>query len=176
MTIFFLNNNVIAIGWKEFGDLSKISNSREAFKERYIKIYPNEKKGAIATCAGMLYRFMYEIQIGDYVIFPSKVNREIYIGIVEGEYSYVPEASEYVQQRKVKWLKHFPRTVFSQGALYEVGSAMALFTVKNYAEDYLQALNKDFKKSDGVPVDEDESVGATAEQIQESTKDFIMMA
>ena len=53
---------------------------------------------------------------------------------------------------------------------------MALFTVKNYAEEYLQALNKDFKKSDGVPVDEDESVGATAEQIQESTKDFIMMA
>ena len=170
----FLNNNVIAIGWKDFGDLSQIANSREAFKEHYTEVYPDDKKGAIATCAGMLYRFMYEIQIGDYVIFPSKVNREINIGIVEGDYSYVPDATEYVQQRKVKWLKHLPRTVFSQGALYEVGSAMTLFTVKNYAEEYMQALNKDFKKTDGVPVDEDESVGATAEQIQESTKDFII--
>lgn len=170
----FLNDNVIAIGWKQFGDLSKLDNSRDSFKEQYSKVYPNEKKGSIATCAGMLYRFIYEVQIGDYVVYPSKINREINIGIIEGEYSYVADAAEYVQQRKVKWLKHFPRIVFSQGALYEVGSAMTLFAVKNYADEYLAALDKDFKTSDAVSVDENENVAATADQIQESTKDFII--
>lgn len=67
----------------------------------------------------MLYRFIYEMQIGDYVVFPFKLDRMINIGIVEGEYHYEPKAPEYVQQCKVKWLKHLPRTLFSQGALYE---------------------------------------------------------
>ena len=31
----FLNNNVIAIGWKAIGDLSLIEADREAFKEKY---------------------------------------------------------------------------------------------------------------------------------------------
>lgn len=170
----FLNNNVIAIGWRQFGDLSKIENSRDAFKEHYTEVYPAEKKGSIATCAGMLYRFIYEVQIGDYIVYPSKINREINIGVVESDYMFIADAADYVQQRKVKWIKHFPRTVFSQGALYEVGSAMTLFAVKNYADEYLAALDKDFKKSEAVSEDEDESVAATAEQIQESTKDFII--
>ena len=29
----FLHNNIIAIGWKEFGDCSSIEPTREAFKE-----------------------------------------------------------------------------------------------------------------------------------------------
>lgn len=96
----------------------------------------------------------------------------INIGMVEGEYYYEPSAPEYVQQRKVKWLKHLPRTLFSQGALYESGSFMSLFLIKNYADEYLAALDNNFKKS--VIDTEDETVGATAEEIIESTKDFVL--
>ena len=127
----FLNNNVIAIGWKAIGDLSLIEADREAFKEKYKQAFPDSKPQAVPTSAGMLFRFAHEMQIGDYVVFPSKFNREINIGIVEGEYTYVDSNSEYVQRRKVKWLKHLPRTAFSQGALYEVGSALSLFLIKN---------------------------------------------
>lgn len=171
----FLQKDVIAIGWKEMGDLSKIDANRDAFKEKYLQIYPDAKKGSVANGAGMLYRFVYEVQIGDYVVFPSKIDRMINLGVVEGGYEYDADAAEYVQQHKVKWLKHIPRTAFSQGALYEVGSAMSFFTIKNYADEYLTALDKGFKKTalttDG---EEDESVGATAEEIVESTKDFIL--
>lgn len=168
----FLKGNVIAIGWADMGDLSKIEPTREAFKEKYVLTYPNAKKGNIANGAGMLYRFCLETQIGDYVVFPSKSNREINIGVINGEYFYDPSQREYVQTRKVKWLKHLPRTSFSQGALYEIGSAMSYFSVKNYAYELLAALDKDFKK---IPPDiEDESVAATADEIIESTKDFIL--
>lgn len=70
----------------------------------------------------------------------------INIGIVQGEYTYVESAYEYVQQRDVKWIKHIPRTAFSQGALYEIGSAMSLFAVKKYEDEYLASLDKNFKK------------------------------
>ena len=66
----FLHDNVIAIGWREIGDLSKIDASRDAFKVRYSEMIPDAKKGSIATCSGMLYRFIHEVQVGDYVVFP----------------------------------------------------------------------------------------------------------
>lgn len=171
----FLQKSVIAIGWKDMGDLSKIEASREAFKEHYMQVYPDAKKGSVANGAGMLYRFAHEVQVGDYVVYPSKIDRMINLGTVESEYIYDGDAVEYVQQHKVKWLKHLPRTAFSQGALYEIGSAMSFFSVKNYSDEYLAALDKNFKKT-AVTTDteEDESVGATAEEIVESTKDFIL--
>lgn len=171
----FLNSNVIAIGWKNFGDLSQVEASREAFKARYEKVYPEAPKGSIPTGAGMLYRFMYEMQIGDYVIFPSKSNRQINLGQVESDYFYVPDAAEYVQQRRVKWLKHLPRTALSQGARYEIGSSLTLFTVKNYADEYMAALEGEFPRNALVDAgEEDESIGATAEDIVENTRDFIL--
>ena len=164
----FLHNDVIAIGWQDFGDCGKLEPSREAYKSHYIDTYPDSKKGAIATSAGMLYRFAVEVKIGDYVVFPSKTDRKINIGVVESDFIYNSEAAPYVQQRKVKWLKHLPRTAFSQGALYEVGSALSFFLLKNYADEYMQALDKGFKPSS------DETVAATAEDIVEATRDFVL--
>ena len=169
----FLKNDKIAIGWKEIGDLRAIPANRDDFKEKYVQVFPDAKKGSIPTSVGMLYRFCYEIQKGDYVVYPSKSDRMINIGQVTGDYEYVADAHEYVQQRDVKWLKHIPRTSFSQGALYEIGSAMSLFAVKNYSDEFLAALDKGFKKSTAAN-DEDDTVGATAEDIIESTKDFIL--
>ena len=169
----FLKDDIIAIGWHEIGDLKKIDANRDAFKEKYRETYPDAKKGSVANGAGMLYRFCNEVQIGDYIVFPSKINREVNIGIVEGDYVYDPGQVEYVQTRKVKWLKHLPRTVFSQGALYEIGSAMSFFTVKNYADEFLAALDKNFKKNFS-PEAEDDSIGATAEDIEEITRDYIL--
>ena len=167
----FLRGGVIAIGWRERGDLSAIAPNRDSFREKYMAAYPDAKKGNVATSSGMLYRFVHEIQIGDYVVFPSKSDRMVNIGVIEGAYQFVPDAVEYTQQRSIRWIKHLPRLTFSQGALYEIGSALSLFTVKNYADEFLAVLDKGFKKS---VQDEDDSVGATAEEIIEGTKDFIL--
>ena len=169
----FLNRNVIAIGWKAMGDLGTLDADREAFKKKYASVYPEAKLQQVANSAGMLYRFVHEAKIGDYVVFPSKVNRQINIGVIEGEYLFSPNEVEYVQTRKVKWLKHLPRTSFSQGALYEVGSAMSFFSLKNYADEYLAALEKSGKKVE-VVADDAEVVEKTAADIIEGTKDYIL--
>lgn len=36
----------------------------------------------------------------------------------------------------MEWLSHVPRLQFTQGALYEIGSALSLFQVKSYAEEF----------------------------------------
>ena len=100
----FLHGNVIAVGWKEMGDLSTIAPDRESFREKYSVAYPDSKKGSISTSSGMLYRFVHEMQLGDYVVFPSKTDRMVNIGVVDGDYQYVPDAVEYKQQRRVKWI------------------------------------------------------------------------
>lgn len=169
----FLKQNLIAIGWKDMGDLSKIPDNREEFKARYSKVYPDAKKGSIPTSSGMLYRFCHEVQIGDYVLYPSPKDRMINIGEIIGDYQYDETQYEYSQVHKVKWLKQVPRTAFSQGALYELGAIMTFFLVKNYADEFLAALDKGFKGKDISDL-EDETIGATAEDIKENTKDFIL--
>jgi len=171
--VLFLQKSIIAIGWKEIGDLSLIELNREAFKEKYSEVYPDAKKQSIANSAGMLYRFVCEAQIGDYVVYPSKRNREINIGVIESEYFFSSNELEYPQQRRVKWLKHIPRTYYSQGALYEIGSFLTFFSVKNYIDEFIASLNKEIIKSE-IAIDEDEVVSKTAEEIIESTRDFIL--
>lgn len=73
----FLNQDLIAIGWESIGDLSQISAVRDAYREKYIAAYPGSKKGAVANAVGMLYRFACEVQVGDYMVFPSKADRMI---------------------------------------------------------------------------------------------------
>ncbi len=169
----FLKQNIIAIGWYEIGDLNAIENSRDAFKARFQQVYSDAKKGAIPVGAGMLYRFCHEVHIGDYVVFPSKHDRMINIGEITGDYKYTPDQPEYVQTRTVKWLKHLPRTAFTQGALYEVGSALTFFGIKNYADEFLSALKAEFNPKKTI-VTEDLTITHTADEIIETTKDFIL--
>ena len=168
----FLKQGKMAIGWHEMGDLSQIKPDRESFKQKCMQVYPDVKKGAIPVMTGMLYRFCCEAEIGDYVVFPSKTDRMVNIGKVTGNYEFDPSQTEYVHMRSVKWLKHLPRTAFTQGALYEIGSAMSFFVVKNYADEFLSALNTGFKST--AENDTDDTVGATADDIIENTKDFVL--
>lgn len=168
----FLKKNCVAIGWAKMGDLSKIAPDREAFKTMVAKTYPDAKPGAIPTNAGQLFRFVHEIQSGDLVVYPSKRDRRVHIGKIEGAYRYDPSHEEsYPNLRQVKWLEASPRTQFTQGALYEIGSAMSLFQVKTYAEEFRAAVEG---KIASPPVTKDETVALVAEDIEETTRDFIL--
>lgn len=171
-----LQGGVIAIGWPKMGNLKELPNDRDAFKARHREAYPEAKKGNTPVAAGMMIRFTYEVAIGDYVVYPSKINRMINIGVIEGDYCYVPsQGGEYLHQRKVTWLKHLPRTAFSQGALYETGSVLSFFSLKSYGDEFVHALNDDFNAHAFSDTEaEDISVGATAEEILETTRDYVL--
>lgn len=169
----FLKKNCIAIGWGEMGNLSELPADWDAVKVKVASVYPNAKPGAIPNYAGQLVRFAQEMKPGDWVVYPSKAERMVYLGEVTGAYQYDPKADAgYPNRRTVKWLKSLPRTHFSQGALYEIGSAMSLFQVKNYADEFRSAIEG--KSAPLTPVAKDETVEIVAQEIEETTRDFIL--
>lgn len=167
----FLKEGVVALGWFELGDLTLLNQDRETYKAKLKSTYPNDRPGSIPVNAGQLFRFVNEIKVGDLVAYPSKIDRLIHIGEVESNYEYKPALKpDFPNIRKVKWLKSIPRTSLTQGALYEIGSALSFFQVKNYAEEYIAAL-----KGRVTPVTpkEDSTVSIVFEAIVQNTRDYI---
>lgn len=173
----FLQQNVISLGWYEIGDLSVLHSTREAFKEKYTAVYSEAAKakpGTVPTSAGQLYRFLHEMQEGDFVAYPSKKSKVIHLGRIAGPYKYDPTGEpNYPQRRVVTWLKAIPRSHFSQGALYEIGSAMSIFVIKNYADEYWAAI-KGKQPPPVVPVATDETVAEISQDVEETTRDFVL--
>lgn len=169
----FMNKNVVAIGWTAMGDLSKIPANRDAFRAAYAKAYPDAKPAGIPTISGQPFRFVHEMKQGDLVVYPSKADRIVHIGRVAGDFKYCPENTGYPQVRPVEWMKAVPRVKFSQGALYEIGSALSFFQVKTYADEFRAALAG---KEPTIPVKEDPTVSAVQSDIEQTTRDFIIKA
>lgn len=168
----FLEHNVIALGWTEMGDLSSLPADRDAFRKRWAQVKPGLKERYYTTSAGQIFRFVHEVKQGDLVVYPSKIDRKIHIGEIIGSYRFVPSILiDYPQHRAVKWLKEFPRTKFSQGALYEIGSALSFFQVKNYANEFLSALSGQESEN---RQEEDESIKYVVEDIDQNTRDYVV--
>jgi len=168
----FLKHNVIALGWAEMGDIGALPADREVFKAKLAELRPDRKERYYWIAGGQLFRFVHEAKNGDLVIYPSKRDRKIHIGEIVGPYQYVAKTEPaYPQHRAVKWQKSFPRTMFSQGALYETGSAMSFFQVKNYADEFIAALAG---QETTPPAKKDESISYVAEDIEQNTRDFIL--
>lgn len=168
----FFKHQYIAIGWANVGDLSRLPADREAYKSILAASYPDFKPGSIPVSAGQLFRFVNEMKEGDLVAYPSKRDRQVHIAKIVGPYKYDPSFEQgYPNLRKVTWLKSVPRTSFTQGALYEIGSALSLFQIKTYSEEFIEAIEGDVAP---VPGKKDDTISLVADEIEEITRDFIL--
>lgn len=170
----FTESEVIALGWARVGDISRFGEDRTALKEATAAAYPDMKPGGVPVAAGQLFRFCWEVQVGDYVACTSKRERVIRLGVVKGEYKFASaDGSPYPNRRSVDWLHAVPRTRFTQGALYELGSALSFFLLKNYDDEFLRAIEGTLPLAIDA-VAESESVQVIAEEVRESTSDYIL--
>lgn len=168
---FFLKKNRIGIGWAKVGDVSALPATRDAFKGAVETAYPDKKPGAIPNNAGQIYRFVHEMKPGDLVAYPSKLDRRVYVGRIEGQYKHDPQTEPgYPHTRAVKWLKSVAREQLTQGALFELGSAMSFFLLKNFADEFRAAAEG---KASAPPVQDDETATEVSKGIAETTEDFL---
>jgi len=166
----FMQRRVVALGWYRVGDLTGLA-TRDQFKTRVSEAYPEMKPGAVPVSAGQLFRFIHEAEAGHVVAYPCKRDRHIHLGRITGPYVYSPSAERtYPHHRAVEWVRSVPRASFSQGALYEVGSAMSFFQIRNFAAEFLAALEG---QATAAPLVEDET-GPDANAIEEYTKDYVL--
>lgn len=191
MTTELVEKGFISLGWDDLGDLRDVRGGREGFKKLLLAKRPNAKVGAIPGWAGILLRFRDTIAIGDVVVAPYKPDSTINIGVVTGEYEYVADEPTHRHRRRVEWKKvGLSRTIFTQAALYEVGSAITLFSISKHADEFLAAMNTTSTEASDVTqvVDrvaslprrvDPEAEGADeprASRIERQTRDYVAQA
>lgn len=183
-TLDFVAQGVIAIGWDKFGDVRAVGSSRPKIKTRLIELEPDAKAGAIPVWAGVLFRFAFEMHPGDLVVYPDPWARTINVGTITGDYAFSADASSSRSRRTVAWkVTGLPRDQLSQGALFELGSALTLFSVKNHAAEVLSLVQpanplpqepKHEAESDVEAATQKAEEAITAARIEESTRDLVI--
>ena len=95
-----LNNGIMAIGWKDLGDLSQYQSKEEILQALQEKNDPNKKH---TNSAHATWQFANEMKPGDIVF--AKKGRRLVIGrgVVESDYYFDPNREDYKNVRKVKW-------------------------------------------------------------------------
>jgi restriction system protein len=85
---FDLSNNLISIGWKELGDVSKLSKAE--LSAAVAKTYPDKPAATKSLYANMVWNFFHEIGPEDYVIARRGRKTLAGIGRVGGPAVYTP--------------------------------------------------------------------------------------
>ncbi|MCG5957870.1 restriction endonuclease (plasmid) [Acinetobacter nosocomialis] len=128
-----IEHGFIGIGWPELGDLSKFTD-RDSLKLALKEAQPIATESSIRSQSSPLFRFINEMKVGDYVVYPSKTDRMIYVGTISSDYYFdgVIADDEYQNRRKVTWITSngIPRNSFSQSTLNELGAFITIFSIK----------------------------------------------
>ncbi len=155
-------------------DVSQLPASRGAFKEAF-NVASSLRPEAVPIHAGQLFRFVHEMRIGDRVIYPRRHDRTLRWGEVIGPYVHeLDNNGEFSHRRAVRWIGKLSRDDFSQGALYELSSLLALFEVKSFAGEFRGKFEAGKTPGDAsTPPIEDEFEAAVARDIADTTRDYI---
>ena len=158
-------NPHICIGWSKMGDLSNIT-TREELDERYETAYPNEKIRKKAQDIGQIWRFVKEMQIGDYVVFSN--GDTCHIGRIVSNYYFDNiendnQDSDYVNTRDVEWIKKdIRKSDLSEVFQNSLGAAMSVFRLNDYKSVICDLLNDTYQKDD---ISVDDYIGIVPEVI-----------
>lgn len=143
-------NPHVCIGWSDLGDLSEVS-SKEELANLYDEHFNKNPRGK-GQDVGQVWRFLNDMQIGDYVIFAE--NSVFHIGRVESDYYYDstdnPEQSaDYKNNRTVRWLKkNISRNILSSNLHKSLMTAMSIFSLNDYKSAVSDLLRGTYVKDE----------------------------
>jgi restriction system protein len=123
---FDIANNLISIGWKELGDVSKMS--REELSQAVTQTYKDKPPATKALIANMFWAFYHEIGLGDFIIARRGRKTLARVGRVSRSAFYSPGRSPihaHPNFLEVSWQelprdKVFPGVVFPMHTLSEL--------------------------------------------------------
>jgi restriction system protein len=159
----FQQQGVVAIGWNEIGDLTKV-DSPEAIRERYLATWPSQKPAQANGAIAMIYKFRCVLKPGHHVATYNPETREYLVGTIKGDYGYDP-ARKYRHFRPVDWLGLVKRDSLKAASKSVLGGTLTLFQLnEETADDLLSSLDGTSPAEVGAS-DESEEL----EQIKEDT-------
>ncbi|MEX1012744.1 MAG: restriction endonuclease [Waddliaceae bacterium] len=125
----FKEKNLVAIGWCESIDLSKIS-TKQNIKDLIASTYPENSQHQNNMIAGQVFRFVHEIKVGDRIVTYDSTMRSYLVGNVStGAYFDLSQIHSMPNCRQVEWKNEVSRDLLSVNAKNSLGSIMTLFRI-----------------------------------------------
>ena len=146
----FRERKVAAIGWGQLAPKAKPGMTRKELTAIYQQIEPNVKLGTAISGASQVWRFINEIQEGDWVVTYSPANRTYLVGKVTDQYQYRPEWTEDDMPliRPVQWQStEVERDMLSVRSKNTLGVTLTVFLLP---DNVMQELLSDAKAPSGM--------------------------
>lgn len=100
----FLTDNRIYLTWNDLNINLQGYADRAKHLEKLQELYPSEKANTIKNWESQIYPIAHRMEIGDWIVLPSKRTSTIHIGKIIGEYTYdVSCGNPYYHYRCVDW-------------------------------------------------------------------------
>lgn len=115
----------VALGWDAVGDVSSIK-TRDDLREKMEEAEPGS---GTPNSVGQMYRFVNEIQIGDFILTPERATKQVHISRCTGGYQFDPTifSGDYPQVRPVNYLRSVARGSFPVTVRNTLGSILTVF-------------------------------------------------
>ena len=123
---------LMCIGWDAMGDLSEYT-SREEMRDAVKKYYPTD--GSAVNDSLAVWQFSKEMNPGDIVFAKRGMSKIIGRGIVESDYMYNDNLTDFKHIRKVKWTDVGEWDAIGKNAM------KTLTNITSYT-DYVEKLNQ----------------------------------
>ncbi|WP_300620122.1 restriction endonuclease [Dokdonella sp.] len=160
----FRERGVAAVGWSQLAAHARPGVGREQLIALYRSAEPQAKQGTVVSGASQVWRFVNDIQDGDWVVTYSPANRLYSIGKVSGPAEHHPEWAEQGMPlaRKVQWqTRELSRDSLGTSTKNSLGSTLTLFEVPSgAAAEMLAAL-----KGSPAPTIEEDTEQAVADPL-----------
>ncbi len=149
-----VTNGEISIGWSALGDLSEV-DTKEKLSELVDITFPDKKPRSKAQDISQIWTFINGMTIGDYVVFSDGINA--HIGVIKSDYYYEVDGEardvDYVNNRKVEWLKTVARDVLPKVFRSALSATRSVFSLNTYKSIILELLDKDVLDYDEEEID-----------------------
>ena len=140
----FVSGGYAAVGWIRGSDLTGITD-REEFRRLYREDQPKDTDARVGANVGQIYRFMVDVNLGDYIITPTTDSALLRYGQVKSAPSYEPKHDDncpFPHRRRVDWEKQpLNRKELSIPLQYSMRAQKTVFAVK-HREDFLLAVGR----------------------------------
>ncbi len=161
-------NPHICIGWGKMGDLTSIE-TKDSLSDLHEECFPDKTKNGRVQDVSQIWTFIKTMSIGDYLVYGD--GSRAHIGKIVSDYYFDDtngdQDADYVNNRKVEWLKSFGYSELPKVFKNSLCSARSVFSLNAYKSLILELLEK------GV-VDIDDDIEEEQEDINEYTKeDFL---
>ena len=145
-TEHFIRGGYSGYGSQDWPDFSDCKNSDDVREILAPKFPAGTSKNVIGAYTGMMARFLFEMQAGDWIITPEENSRFLRYGKVEpGGCRYIsnaPDGCPYTMRRKIVWSQQtLLRDTLSMPLQFTLGASRTVFAVEP-REDFLVAIGQ----------------------------------